>query len=96
MPSHGASLRSSVHFAQVGLGGSPGSRNSLGEHAFEDAVVIDHQKPPDRLALLDLLPQPGRRRLHRLRGEFAGKRERRVTIGSISRNPDSVFRIVIT
>ena len=47
----------------------------LGERAFEDAVVIDHQKPSDRLALLELLPQPGRRRLRGLRGKLGGKRE---------------------
>jgi hypothetical protein len=29
IPSHGASLRSSVHFAQIGLGGSLASRNNL-------------------------------------------------------------------
>ena len=49
MPSHGASLRSSVHFEQTGLGGSPGSGKSLGDHAFEDAVVIDHQNQPTGL-----------------------------------------------
>ncbi len=57
------------------IGRIAGIEKQFGEHAFEDAVVIDHQEPADRLALLDLLPQPGRRRFHRLRGEFAGKRE---------------------
>ena len=42
----------------------------LRKHAFEDAVAIDHQKPSDRLALLDLLPQSGRRKFCRLRGEL--------------------------
>ena len=37
-----------------------GQRKRLGDHAFEDAVVIDEQEPAHRLAVLDLLPQPGR------------------------------------
>jgi hypothetical protein len=35
-----------------------GERERLGDHAFEDAIVIDHEKPRHRLAVLDLLPQP--------------------------------------
>ena len=96
MPSHGASLRSSVHFEQTGLGGSPGSGKSLGDHAFKDAVVIDHQEPADRLAVLDLLPQPRGRRFGGLRGNAAGKQQRPIAIGKVSRNLDSAFRIVIT
>src|SRR5450756_258254 len=40
-----------------------GQRKRLGDDAFEDAVVIDHEKPHYGLAVLEPLPQPRGRRL---------------------------------
>src|SRR5205823_4396469 len=47
-------------------------RENLGDHTFEDAVVIDHENVDDRFALLDLLPQPRGRRLRRVKRHRAG------------------------
>jgi len=53
-------------------------RKHLCDDALERAVVVDHQKPADRLAVLELLPQArGRGRIERTRGHRAGKRNRK-------------------
>jgi len=76
MPSTGAFLRSSVAFrADVDFVRIfTGKQKRLGDHALEYPAVIDHEKPGHRFVVLELLPQPGRRRL--LRGNGGGKDER--------------------
>jgi hypothetical protein len=57
--------------------------------------VVDDQKPSDRLALFDLLPQPRGRRLLGLCGNVADSSSP-IAIGSSSRSPESAFRIIVT
>src|SRR5258706_12677929 len=58
-----------------------GLRERLGDHALEDALVVDYENPHHGLAVLDLLPQPGSGRLRRLRRKHEGEQH-----GENSRN----------
>ena len=97
MPSTGAFLRSSVHFEQISFRVFRRARETSWRSRLRiDAVVIDHEKPDHRLAVLDLLPQPRGRRL----GDPPAPPRRSATrqallqskpaIGSASRNLDTV------
>ena len=97
IPSTGAFLRSSVHFAQISVGIFAGPRKGLGDDAFEDAVVIDHENPNHGLAVLDFLPEARGGWLGGLPRKRGGEQHARpVTIGSVGRNLDKVVRIIIT
>jgi len=74
-----------------------GKRERLGDHAFENAVMIEHEKPRHRLAVLDLLPQPAAvGSAARTADPTASSSARPANNGNANRSLDIAVRIVTT
>jgi len=94
-PSHGASFRSSVHFEQVGLGGSPGSRKSLANAPSNSPSRSTTRNHPTDLPFSIFCHSPAADGSAGCAASSEASAST-IAIGSINRNLASMLRMVAT